>query len=309
MKLQVRQIIAVCAASGIMLFTSCKKDSTISATTPSTPLYALVIGDTSLSVYNAAVQKSGDKSLFATTDSITVLIPTNAAFLSQGITSASISAMSATALDSLIRYHYMSTPANLTTGSYNSFNSLLGPTLYGYGNTDGSNNYFNGSIAIKQTLAGSNASVYKLNVPLQIPYTSITQLLSADTSLSYFAEALNHTGLSLAPASGWNTILAPDNNSFIAAGYPTLASIDSASVSSLSSLLQYHILPAQYFTNSFTGLSTVGSFEGNNINVTFSNGAVQFTGTSNTAAATVTAADRIAGTNIIVQKINEVLMP
>jgi uncharacterized surface protein with fasciclin (FAS1) repeats len=299
----------VVAAICTTVFASCKKDVTPTPVTSSTPLYALITGDTSLSIFNAAVQKAGDAQLFLGTDSVSVLIPTNAAFLLQGISSASISSMSATALDSLVRYHYIAAATGLTTGTYTSFNSLLGPAVYGYGNTDGSNNYFNGSIAIKQSLAGSNATVYKLNTPLQIPASSVTQLLSADTSLSYFAEALNHTGLSLAPSSGWNTVLAPDNNSFIAAGFTTLASIDSASLSTLSGILQYHILPGQYFTNNFTGLSTVNSSENSSINITFNNGVAQFTGTSNTTAAGITQADRIAGTTIIVQKINGLLMP
>ena len=309
MKLQFHGLFTVITAAAVLIFASCKKDSTVTPTTPSTPLYALITGDTSLSVFDAAVQKAGDNTLFTGTDSITVLMPTNTAFLSQGITSSTINAMSATAVDSMIRYNYISSAANLTTGLYNPFNSLLGPAVYGYGNTDGSNNYFNGSMAIKQTLPGSNAIVYKLSAPLQIPAPSLTQLLSADTSLTYFAEALNHTGVSLMPVSGWNTVLAPDNNSFIAAGFPTLASIDSAGISTLSNILQYHVLPGQYFTNNFTGLATVGSSEGNMINLTFTNGMVQFTGTGNTTAVSVTQGDRVAGTNIIIQKINGVLMP
>jgi len=309
MKRQFHVSFTVVALASLISFASCKKEVAASSTTPSTPLYAMLIGDTSVSFFNAAVQKAGDNSLFHGTDSVTVFMPTNAAFLAQGITSTAISAMSATALDSLVRYHFISSAADLTTGSYTSFNSLLGPALYGYGNTDGSNNYFNGSIGIKTTLSGSNAIVYKLSAPLQIPAVSIAQLLSTDTSLAYFSEALNHTGISLIPGSGWNTVLAPDNNSFIAAGYPTIASIDTANASSLTTILQYHILPGQYFSNGFTGLSTVGSSEGNMINLGFSNGLVQFTGTGNTTTASVTQADRIAGTNIIVQKINGLLIP
>lgn len=297
-------------ASMILSFcVSCKKDVNNNALSSTTPLYALITGDSSLSVYNAAVQKSGDSKLFTGTDSITVLIPTNAAFLSQGITLSTISAMSQGQADSLVRYHFLNAPAHLVTGSYNSFNSLLGPAVYGFGNTDGSNNYFNGANAVLQSLAGSNATVYKLSEPLTVPAASAQQLLAADSALSYFAEALKVTGFGLAPASGWSTVLAPDNNAFIAAGYPTLASIDSANVNTLTSLLQYHVIAGQYFSNTFSGMLTVSSEEGGSINITASNNSVEFTGTGNTNPALVTGADRIAGTNIIVQKINEVLLP
>ena len=66
---------------------SCKK---VNATfTPlkvfSTPLQALINSDTSLSVFYAMVQKAKDTALYGGTDSVTVLIPTNTAFASQGI--------------------------------------------------------------------------------------------------------------------------------------------------------------------------------------------------------------------------------
>ncbi len=305
--LHVSFVVAVFAS--VVIFPSCKKDSTSVTTTVSTPLQSLINTDTTLSVFYAAVSKSGDNSLYGGTDSVTVLIPTNAAFLSQGITASTIASMSTAAADSLVRYHFITGSATLASGSYNSFTSLLGPTVYGYGNTDGTSNYFNGSLAIKQTVSGSNATVYELNAPLRIPYASTAQLFSADTSLTYFNEALTHAGVSLTPVSGWNTVLAPDNNSFIAAGYATLASIDSANATTLMPILQYHIIPGQYFTNSFTGLQTVASSESNVINLTFTNGMPQFTGTSNTTAGSVTKANLVAGTNIIVHKINEVLMP
>lgn len=297
------------AALAVSFFASCKKDVNNNSLSTTTPLYALITGDSSISIFNAAVQKSGDSKLFLGTDSITVLIPTNTAFLSEGITLSSISAMSQAQTDSLVRYHYINAPAHLVTGSYSAFNSLLGPAVYGFGNTDGSNNYFNGANAVLQSLAGSNAMLYKLSEPLTIPAASAQELLAADSSLSYFSEALKVTGFNLAPASGWSTVLVPDNNAFVAAGYPTLASIDSANINTLTSLLQYHVIAGQYFSNTFNGMLTVSSEEGGSINITANNSAVEFTGTGNTNPAMVTGPDRIAGTNIIVQKINGVLLP
>jgi uncharacterized surface protein with fasciclin (FAS1) repeats len=312
MKVLFRLPLTVIALATVAFFGSCKKDST-NPTTPVTPPTALqnfISADTSLSVFNAAIQRAGNSTLYAGTDSVTILAPTNDAFRAQGITTTTINSMSATAVDSLLRYHFIDSSSHLTAGSYTSFNSKLGPVIYGYGNTDGSSNYFNGSLAVKQTISGSNATLYKLSAPLQIPYTSTDMLFASDSSLTYFAEAVKHSGISLTPAgaSQWNTILAPTNSAFIAAGYPTLASIDSVNASTLNSIIQYHIIPGQYFTNSFNGLTTVGSSEGNNIGLTFNNGMAQFTGTSNTTAAGITTSNRLAGSNTIVQNINGVLM-
>jgi len=294
----------------LLLANSCKKTVVVTPTISSTPLYALLIGDTSLSVFNAAVQKAGDSALFHGIDSITVLAPTNAALLTAGITSTTVNAMPAKSLDSLVRYHYIQGAANLNDSTYTVYKSLLGPAIYGFGSTDSTSSFFNGRAAILQKLPGSNALVYKISLALQIPATSVDALLTADTSLSYFREALNHTGISLTPSAGWNTVLAPDNNSFIAAGFATPADIDNADLTNMTNIVLYHILPGQYFTNNFTPLSTVTSSNASDtIKVTLANGQPQFTGNNNTAPATITQADRIAGTNIIIQKINGLLLP
>ena len=303
-------VLITMVVAAVLLTSSCKKTVAVTPTISSTPLYALLIGDTSLSVFNAAVQKAGDSALFHGIDSITVLAPTNTALLTLGITSAAVNTMPAKSLDSLVRYHYIGSAAHLNDSTYTTYKSLLGPAIYGFGSTDSTSSFFNGRAGVLQKLPGSNALVYKLSAALQIPATSVDALLNADTSLSYFREALNHTGISLVPAAGWNTVLAPDNNSFKAAGFATPAAIDNADVTSMTSIVLYHILPGQYFTNNFTSLSTVTSSDtAATINLSIAGGQVQFTGNSNTTAASITQADRIAGTNIIIQKINGLLMP
>jgi uncharacterized surface protein with fasciclin (FAS1) repeats len=308
MKLQFNLSSVVFILTGALIFSSCQKTSTPAIVTPSTPLLSFISSDTSVSVFYTAVERAGDNSLYTGTDSVTVLIPTNAAFAAQGITGSTINSMSVGLLDSLLRYHLIPSSATLATGVYNSYSSKLGPLVYGYGNTDGASNYFNGSLANVQTLTGSSATVYKLNIPLQIPFASAVQLFASDTSLTYFAESIKHTNLNLIAATGWNTILAPVNSAFIAAGYATLNSIDSADVNAMTTILQYHILPGQYFTNNFLGLASVGSSEGNSINLTFVNGIAQFTGTSNINAAGITNANRVAGSSTVVQTINGLLM-
>ncbi len=295
--------------TGTFLFYSCSKTPVIPSFNPSTPLYALVIGDTDLTLFNMAVQKAGDSVLFHSIDSITVLLPTNTALSSQGITSAVINAMPAKSLDSFVRYHYIDTATHLTAQVYSSFNSLLGPQVFGYGGTDSTAIYFNGSNALLQKLPGSNALVYKLTSPLFIPKSSITQLLNADTALTYFAEALNHAGINLSSITQATTILAPNNNAFINAGYATLTDIDNEDPATLNNILQYHMLSVNYFTNNFIGLTNVTVANGGTINVTFTNGDPQFTGNSNSSAASVVQGNRIASSNFILHKIDMMLMP
>ena len=299
----------VLSAAGMLAISCSKKNITIQPIVSSTPLQALINSDTSLSIYYAAVKKAGANALYGGTDSAIVLIPGDSAFKAQGITLTTINAMSAAGADSLLRYHYIPGAVALVAGAYNVYNSKLGRPVYGYGVIDSSGVYFNGISASFQKLPGSNATVYKLKAPLQIPAGSAAQLIANDTLLSYFAEALKHTGINIVPGSGWNTVLAPVNAAFIAAGYPSLESIDNADISTLSNILRYHVLPGQYFTNTLAGLSSLPTQQGSNINIGFPDSMLQFTGLGNTTAATVTKANRIAGSSVIIHEINEVLMP
>jgi uncharacterized surface protein with fasciclin (FAS1) repeats len=81
-------------------------------------------------------------------------------------------------------------------------------------------------------------------------------LLSANASLSIFTAALAKTGLlaTLQDPKNSVTVFAPDDNAMIAAGYP-LATVNTASVATLTTILQYHIVagkvPATLFENIF----------------------------------------------------------
>jgi uncharacterized surface protein with fasciclin (FAS1) repeats len=300
-------LLAVAGLTGATILPSCTKNATfIPIKIFSTPLQALINSDTSLSVFYAAVKKANDSSMYGGTDSNTVLILTNTAFASQGITASTIRSMSAASADSLLKYYFIPGYDSIASGAYTLTNKL-GNLIYAYKDSLGT--YFNGISAARQSLLGSNAAVFELGIPL-LPAASVASLIASDTTLGYFAEAIKHTNLNLVPSSGWNTILAPVDTAFVAAGYPTLGSIDSADVTALTNILQYHILPAQYFASGFAGLSTVTTLQGENINITFDlNGVTQFTGTKDTTFAVITVPNRIASGNIIIHNISRVLTP
>lgn len=297
-------VVALFLLAGVF---SCKKNIVVTNGPFSTPLQALINSDTSLSVYYAAVKKANDNGLYAGIDSMIVLIPGDSAFAAKGITVSTINAMSVAGADSLLRYHLIPGPVVLTSGVYTPFTNKLGSKVYGYGDFDSSGNYFNGIHAVFQKLPGSNATVYTLDAPLSMPAVGAGPLIASDSSLILFAEAVKHTGINLTPSSGWNTILAPVNTAFAAAGYNSIADIDNADIATLTNVLQYHIVPGQYFADSLARTATVTSLQGKNIAVSFSNNTLQFTGANNMATAVTT--NKIAGNNIILHTISAVLMP
>lgn len=309
MKLSFRKL-AFIILPGLVVIASCHKDNNPGTTTPTpTPLQTYIAGDTSLSIYNAAVAKANDASLYSGSDSVTVLVPTNDAFRAEGITTNTISAMSSTAVDSLLRYQYINQSADLNTGKYTTYSSYLGSPIYGYGGTTDSN-YFNGAQATKVVIPGSEATVYRLNTPLGIPFAADSNFLNSDTSYSYYSAALARTGINPSSNSGWTTLLVPNNTAFRNAGYPTIGSINSADSASLRNIIEYNTLPGQYFTNSYNGLTTVPtSVSGSSVTIGTGVSGTTFTGTGNTTAVGFAGSNQIAGTNTIVQPTNGVLMP
>jgi uncharacterized surface protein with fasciclin (FAS1) repeats len=310
MKNLLRQRATVFIVSAL-LFAACHKDNSAPQTTNTTPtpLQTYISGDTSLSIYNAAIARAGDNSLYGGSDSVTVLVPTNNAFRAAGISTTTIANMSSTAVDSLLRYDFISKSANLTQGSYGTYTSALGPSVYGYGGSTDSN-YFNGAQATRVAVPGSNATVYRLNSTLGIPYPSGSAYLQSDTSLSYYSEALNHAGINLATDTGWSTVLVPNNNAFRAAGYNTVGDIDNADSATLRRRLMYGILPGQYFTNSYNGLSSVQtSVPNSTIGVGNGESGTIFTGTGNSSSIGFAGSNVVAGSNTIYQPVNGVLAP
>ncbi|HEY4149170.1 MAG TPA: fasciclin domain-containing protein [Chitinophagaceae bacterium] len=304
MKKSFRAILPVMAMISFCALMSCQKNISDNLST-ATPLQNYLGSDTSLTLYYALVSKANDASLFAGTDSVTVLAPTNTAFLAAGISLPTISGWSVGYADSVIRYHYINASADLVSGTYTSFKSLLSPVVWGF--TDGTYNYFNGSPAIKETLSAGAPTLYELNNFLRFPSASLSQLLSADTSLSFFTEALSRTGLGATLGSnGWNTLFAPVNSAFISYGF---TNVDTLDLGMLTTIIQYHLISGQYFSNTLASQATVAATDGGYINITAGTGSIQLTGTGNATAANVIAGNELAGNTIIVHKIDQLLLP
>ena len=105
-------------------------------------------------------------------------------------------------------------------------------------------------------------------------------------------------------------VLVPTNSAFRSAGYADLAAIDNADSATLRHAIMYHVLPAQYFANSYNGLTTVEtSVSGSNIHIGTSATGATFMGTGNTSSAGFAGHNVLAGNTTIYQPINGVLIP
>jgi hypothetical protein len=73
--------------------------------------------------------------------------------------------------------------------------------------------------------------------------------------------------------------------------------------------VKYHTLTADWFTNTLMGLTTVSTLQGGSLTVSKQNGVLQFSGTGNGTPANLLSGNRLAGSTLIVHRIDQVLTP
>jgi uncharacterized surface protein with fasciclin (FAS1) repeats len=291
------------------LIPACKK-STPAAPVPLTPLQKKINADSTLSSYHRLLIESNQLGLL-NDDTVTLLIPDNTAFRAAGFTADSIDKFGATQAGNIVRYGLI--PGRVIipladSGAYLPYTTLLGFSIYGM--SDGTHVWFNGVQAVFDTAGTGQAVVYRLSALLgNPPADSLGLLLGGDTSLSFLAEALLRTGLDSVLATGNYTLLAPDNNAFINAGYDSLGAIDSADLTSLTQLMEYQVVKGVYFTNTLAGQTSLSTLQGGTVSVTFQNSLFQFSGPGNPVPANLLPGSRLAGSTLLVYRIDEVLMP
>ncbi len=287
---------------------SCKKAAPL-APAPLTPLQKLVNTDTTLSIYHRLILQANEAVLL-NDDSVTLLIPVNAAFRAVGYSADSIDNIGATQANNLLRYHFVPSRVIIAADSsaYTAYITLLGFPIFGM--SDGSHILFNGVQAVRDTANTGKAVVYLLGALLGTPPAdTLSDLLNGDSSLTFLAEAMARTGLDTSLPAGSYTLLAPDNDAFRAAGYDSLGAIDSANLTVLTQLLEYHFIKGIYFTNTLVSQTSLQTLLGSPVSVIFQNGILQFSGGSNPTPANLLPGSRLSGGDILVYRIDEVLTP
>jgi len=300
---------AGCFLVFLLILASCTKTSApVKATI--TPLQAVINSDSTLSFFHRLLIQANETGLLADKP-VTLLIPTNTAFLAAGYSQSYIDSLQSSQADNLVRYLFIPSTVAIPvpdSTAYAPYNTLLGNPVYGM--SDGQRVWFNGARALLDTAHAGQAIIYKLDQILPASSDSLNHFLDGDSTLSYLAEAFRRTNLydSLL-LTGNYTLLAPVNSAFQNAGYDSLGAIDSADLGSLINLLEYHVVIGGYFTNTLAAQHTLTTKEGGTISVSLQNGLLQFMGTHNNSPATLVTSDQVAGKTIVVQRISQLLLP
>ena len=324
-RLNFKNLILFTALSAIFFAStvSCKKDDP--APTPTPNIVQKAQADTNFSILVSAVVKTGLTDALSNTQNLTVFAPLNNAFRALGYTSASIEALTNTAdiekLKSVLQYHVLAEkiPASAITSANIEKTTLNGAKLYATGNASGV--YINGVKVQIADVAASNGVIHAIAKVLLPPAGTLLQTavaLGGDTSPAGFsllvaavlrADAAAPTGAVTGALSGAGplTVFAPTNQAFIDAGFATTAAINAADPATLRNIILYHVVPARVFSSNLSA-GTVATAQGTNVTIALPASGATVSGTSNTAAAGITATDVVA-TNGVIHVINTVLLP
>jgi len=275
---------------------------------PITPLQSLINTDTSFSLFHRMLLIANESGLLAD-NSITLLIPTNAAFRAAGYSEGQIDSLPPSVADRLVSYHFIPQIARPDSNGYAPYPTHLGYSLYGEKDT-GAQIWFNGAAVTGDTIMAGKALIYRLNSILLSPRDSLSLTLGQDSTLSFTAELFRSTGLDTTlTTSGYFTVLAPNNTAWINAGYDSVGAIDSADLNTMLNLAKFHVLPAQYFSNELIMVNNVITLQGGSLAVSVQGGVLQFKGNGNAAPASVLTVNQPAGNTFVIHKIDEVLLP
>jgi len=331
------QILSFIAIIAVALTTfSCTSDSPKEVTPLKSIIDIAKADPANFSILVDALKKTSLDATLGNAGSYTVFAPTNAAFTTLGITSASISAMTSSTeianLKVVLQNHVIGvgTRANdLLTSRYTKTFGFLkttsvstsGVNLSVFANAVGGDVLLNGGVAnggakvLTADIEASNGIIHVINGVLKLP--TIVDHIKANPSLSSLLDAVTSTGqvavlasLSNATGSSPLTVYAPDNGAFTAAtatgGY--LVGLNDTQV---SNTLKYHVEAGNRVSGS-TSFSTSADISVTTFHTPYKFTILRSTLKINDAVGSPSAnvkTTNIQGTNGSVQIVDRVLQP
>lgn len=284
---------------------ACKKTAHTTTKVELTPLQTLINTDTTLSLYHLMILQANDEALMNDVTA-TLFFPRNSVLEQAGYTDVLIDSMSSTLADRIVRYNYLPAAVNTDSAGYTPNPTLLGVPLY-IAKASTGQLLLNGSVTVSsQPVQVGKAAVYYLDSLVPAAADSLPEIVQSDSTLTFFSEVLNRTNLydSLL-LTGSYTLLAPNNQAFINAGYDSIGAIDSAGIDTLLTLAMSQVIKGAYFTNTFP--ATVTNLLGVTITVNTVNGYLQFTASGNAAPVNWLNGNQIAGPTLVLHRTDGII--
>lgn len=292
------------------LFTSCNEDDPA----PDPNIVQVAAANSSFSTLVTAVQSAGLAETLSGTGPFTVFAPTNDAF-NKFLTANSLTAaqlLASDGLDEILTYHVVGASVPSSAVVAGKVTSVSGDPFY-VSVAPNNDIWINGNAKITATdISASNGIIHALDYVITPPTQSIAQIAIASTTaaqpeFTQLVAALVRTNLAGALTGGFDdnlTVFAPTDaafrNLYAALG---VTSVDQIPLETLTSVLQYHVVPARAFSQDLRqGASLPTLLTGKNLTVNLSALKINDSGL-------VPAALNIHATNGVIHVIDKVLLP
>jgi uncharacterized surface protein with fasciclin (FAS1) repeats len=304
------RIIVLFSITLLILSTGCKKEET-PVVLPSFSEY--MASNSSLSIFNAAIDKAGLGDFKNGNGPFTWLVPSNDALSAIGVTADSVNRMPQGIASYFVLYHLIN--SRFATFEMVADNSFPKATQQGgsvYIGRNGNSFFVNGSKIINPDGATSGGLVHtinRVNIPPQL-VGNIQSILNKTGQHSLFIAALNKTGrwAQLATTSTFS-VLAPTDVAMTNAGL-TAAAIASAPAgvnTRVDSIVRYHYFNSvRLFSNDFGTKETPQTALGAGRTISSLENGIKLKGKTNISPALITQND-LLGTNGVVHIIDAVL--
>ncbi len=291
---------------------SCGKNDDPIPVVPDPPknIAQIVASTPAFSLLNEAIVKANLTAALST-GTLTVFAPDNDAFAASGITSATITSLTAAQLTDILTYHVVGAKvvaANVPASD--TVKSLQGKNLYASKNANGV--FVNGSKVKTADVSAANGVIHVISSVLTPPTKTIAELATATPSLSLLLKAVSIAGLVPAVSGAAKyTVFAPNNAAFIAAGFPTNASLDAAPVAAVTDIVKAHVLNTNVFASDLIAGAVVPTIKtGTTLTLGTPPTNVKITGSAQPNSAVIVGATtvNIIATNGVIHVIDRVLL-
>ena len=260
------------------LSVGCKKTATILNTSSNQTILQYIAQAPQFTILNAAVTRCHLDTAFSSGGPFTFFCPTDSAFTAAGLTLARINAYSPDSLSLLLQY-------NMLTGKFSSAD-LVGFLTEQVTSVDTAykpyivKNYYglfiNGIQVTKETELGDGV-ILSLGSVNFVPTQTVLQILDSLPELSFFAAMAGQVpqfkglyGNPTGPLQPYHqgilpgfTVFASTNAAFMAAGYPTLDSVQQTNPNTLFNDFDFMTINGYKFTPDFLGGFEINVNNGN----------------------------------------------
>lgn len=273
---------------------------------PTNTIVDIVVSSPDFTILEAAILRVPGLAETLAGGTLTVFAPTDDAFAASGLDLAAINALDVTALEDILTYHVLGSKIISTDVPASAAVVTLNTTqLYVSNNVNGV--FANGIAVTTADVLADNGVIHIITSSILLPPTqTIAELLAANPDYTYLVTAVDVAGLLGAVSGPGNfTVFGPDNDAFIAAGFPTTQSIIDAGNATLAPIVSNHVLGTNVFASDLTNGLTAANIAGNNLVISLPP-AVKLEGSLNSPS-NITSANIVA-TNGVIHFIDSVIL-